>query len=77
MTVQTFRDMLARRPFQPVKLTTSSGQVFEVRHPEVAFLSRTSIYIGVDIPEDGVPSEYRIVSLLHITAIEPITQVAA
>jgi hypothetical protein len=30
---EAFREMLARRPFQPVRLTLSSGQVFEIRHP--------------------------------------------
>ena len=64
--------MLGKRPFQPVRLVTSSGQSFEVRHPEMAFLSRTSIYIGTEMSYDGVPAEYRIVSLLHVTAIEPI-----
>ena len=77
MTVQTFRDMLARRPFQPVRLTTSSGQTFEIRHPEMAFLSRTSIYIGTEMAEEGVPTEYRTISMLHVTAIEPIVTQAA
>ena len=77
MTVQTFREMLARRPFQPVKLTLSSGQTFEIRHPETAFLTRTSILIGVDVAEDGVPAEFRIVSLLHVTSIEPLSSQAA
>jgi hypothetical protein len=72
MTVQTFREMLARRPFQPVKLTLSSGQSYEIRHPEMAFLTRTSILVGTDVAEDGVPAEFKILSLLHVTAIEPL-----
>ncbi|HEY8750999.1 MAG TPA: hypothetical protein VIM11_23645 [Tepidisphaeraceae bacterium] len=77
MTVQTFREMLARRPFQPVKLTLSSGQSYEIRHPEMALLTRTSLLIGVDLAEDGVPAEFKILSLLHVTAIEPIAGKAA
>jgi hypothetical protein len=77
MTVQTFREMLARRPFQPVKLTLSSGQSYEIRHPEMAMLTRTSILVGVDLAEDGVPAEFKILSLLHVTAIEPLTTQAA
>ena len=76
MTVQTFREMLARRPFQPVKLTLSSGQSFEIRHPEMALLTRTSILIGTDIA-DGVPAEFKIVSLLHVASMEPISGQAA
>lgn len=77
MTVQTFREMLGRRPFQPVKLTLSSGQSFEIRHPEMALLTRTSILIGTEIAEDGVPAEFKIVSLLHVASMEPLTNRAA
>ena len=76
MTVQTFREMLSRRPFQPVKLTLSR-QSFEIRYPEMALVTRTSILIGTDVAEDGMPAEYRIVSLLRVTSIEPLTSQAA
>jgi hypothetical protein len=77
MTVQTFREMLTRRPFQPVKLTLSSGQTFEIRHPEMALLTRTSILIGIDLAPDGVPAEFKIVSLPHVASMEPLTNQAA
>jgi len=77
MTVQTFREMLGRRPFQPVRLTLSSGQSYEIRHPEMAMLTRTSLLVGTDLADDGIPAEFKILSLLHVTAIEPITQQAA
>ena len=73
MTVQNFRELLAAKPFQPFRLVMSSGKTYEVRHPEMAFLSRTSIYVGVDIADDNVPADYRICSLLHVTAIEPLS----
>ncbi len=69
--------MLAARPFKPVRLTLSSGQTFEIRHPEMAMLTRTSILIGVDFAEDGVPAEFKIVSLLHVTSLEPTSTQAA
>lgn len=70
--VQTFRDLLAGRPFQPFRLVMSSGQSYEVRHPEMAFLTRSDILVGVDDGVDGVPAEFKICSLLHVSAIEPI-----
>jgi hypothetical protein len=77
MTVQTFREMFARRPFQPVKITLLSGQSYEIRHPEMALLTRTDLLVGVDISSDGVPVEFKILSLLHVTAIEPLASQAA
>ena len=76
MTVQTFRDLLAERPFKPFRVVMSSGEKHEVRHPEMAFLSKTRLYVGTD-PEDGIPAEFRICSLLHVTTVEPIEGQAA
>jgi hypothetical protein len=73
MTVQTFRDLLAARPFKPFRVVMSSGQSHEVRHPEMAMLTRTSMLVGVDIADDGVPAEFKICSLLHVTAVEPLS----
>jgi len=73
MTVQTFREILSRRPFQPFRLIMSSGESYDVRHPEMAFLTRSDILVGVDV-DDGVPAEFKICSLLHVATIEPIDQ---
>jgi hypothetical protein len=73
MTVQTFRDLLSQRPFKPFRLVMSSGQAYEVRHPEMAWLTRTDILVGVGEMEDNVPAEFRICSLLHVTSVEPVS----
>ena len=73
MTVQTFRDLLTQRPFKPFRLVMSSGQKYDVRHPEMAWLTRTDILVGIGETDEGVPSEFRICSLLHVTTIEPFS----
>lgn len=76
MTVQTFRELLSKRPFKPFRLIMSSGEKYEVRHPEMAFLTRSDLLVGIDA-EDGVPAEFKICSLLHVATIEPIEGQAA
>jgi hypothetical protein len=73
MTVQTFREWLSQRPFRPFRLVMSSGHSYEVRHPEMAMLTRTDLLVGVGETEEGVPAEFRIWSLLHVATVEPIT----
>jgi hypothetical protein len=73
MTVQTFRDLLNLRPFKPFRLVMSSGQAYEVRHPEMAMLTRSDMLVGTDIADDGVPAQFKICSLLHVATFEPIT----
>lgn len=72
MSVPAIQELLISRPFRPFRITLSSGQSYEVRHPEMALLTRTDLLVGVDTAEDGVPAEFRICSLLHITTIEPL-----
>jgi hypothetical protein len=73
MTVQTFRDLLTQRPFKPFRVVMSSGQTYDVRHPEMAFLTRSDLLVGIDEADEGVPADFKICSLLHITAVEPLS----
>ncbi len=77
MTVQTFRDLLKAQPFRPFRVIMSSGESYEVRHPEMAWLTRTDLLVGLDETRDGVPGRFRICSLLHVTTIEPVDAAAA
>ena len=75
MTPQTFRELLSTRPFRPFRpfrLVMSSGQSYEVRHPEMAMLTRSDMLVGVGEAGDGVPAEFRICSLLHVATVEPL-----
>jgi len=77
MTVQTFRELLSQRPFRPFRLLMSSGQSYDVRHPEMAMLTRSDLLVGVGESDEGVPTEFRICSLLHVATVEPISPGAA
>jgi hypothetical protein len=74
VTLQAIREMLTRRPFEPLRITMSSGQVFEVRHPEMASLARSRM--TVTIPDaDGEPSDrVEFLSYLHIAHIQSINE---
>jgi hypothetical protein len=77
MTLQTLRELMTQRPFKPFRLVMSSGTTYDVRHPETALLTRTSILVGIDVADDNVPTEFKICSLLHIAAVEPLNPAAA
>lgn len=72
MTVQTFRELLTQRPFKPFCLVMSSGQSYDVRHPETALLTKSDILVGTGDTDEGAPAEFKICPLLHVTAIEPL-----
>ena len=71
MSASELKDRLQRRPFEPFRLVLSSGDAFDVRHPEMALLGKGGIYVSVPDPNDELPDVIWC-SLLHVTAIEPI-----
>jgi hypothetical protein len=60
MIVQTFRELLSQRPFQPFRLVVSSGQSYDVRHPEMALLTKSDLLVGIDETDEGVPAGFKI-----------------
>ena len=60
-------------PFRPFRIHTASGRMFEIRHPEVANLSRTTltIYTALANLPDAEGPWYKL-SLMLIEAIEPL-----
>ena len=72
MTGRLVRDLLRQQPFKPFRLVMSSGESYEVRHPEMAWVTMNDIYVGIDGAADGLPVEARICPLLHVTTVEPL-----
>jgi hypothetical protein len=69
MTIHVLQEALGRRPFEPFRVRLSSGDGFEVRHPENALLLRGGVYIA--LPDGGgLPDRAVFCSLLHIAAVE-------
>lgn len=72
MTLQDFDKLLKGRPFQPFRVHLSSGETYEIRHPEMAFLMRTKLVLGLDPDKTGYADDWTMISLLHVTSIEPV-----
>jgi hypothetical protein len=69
MTADAFRKFLQRRPFEPLRVTMSSGQSFDIPHPEMALLTPKGLIIVLP-DENGQPSErIEFCSFLHIASV--------
>lgn len=61
------------RPFVPVRITTSSGQSFDIYHPDLILIGRRSVEVGTASSEN--PKHYEHVTrvaIMHITALEDL-----
>lgn len=71
MRAAELSELLKRRPFQPVRLHISSGERVDIRHPELALVSRSLVAVGVGQAE-GVADHIVHYNLLHVVKIEPL-----
>ena len=72
MRAVELRELLDRRPFEPIQLHISSGQTVDIRHPEMAFVTRSLVFVGVTDSDDRVADYGIFYNLLHVVKIEPL-----
>ena len=54
MTAETIKSFLRRRPFEALRVKMSSGESFEIRHPEMAVLTKAELIIlDLNFPAEG------------------------
>ena len=67
MNTETMLGLLRRQPFQPLEVRMSNGDAHQIRHPEMAFLLRSSIILGSPESDD-----FEFLSLLHVVDVKAI-----
>jgi hypothetical protein len=70
---------LRRQPFQPFRITLSDGRNYDVLHPEMAMVGRSTVAIGMPGPNrnDPIYDHLVTVSLLHVMQVEPLETMTA
>lgn len=78
MNPQVIRELLKAAPFVPFRVHLSNGQTLDVMHPELAFVSRFTLFVGQGMmdPTRNIPDEFNMYSLLHVVRAEPLTTAA-
>jgi hypothetical protein len=77
MRAEELLNLLRRRPFVPIRLHLTDGSAHDIRHPEMALLSRSSIEIGIEGQNGGGIAEQIVYcSLLHIVRVENLSSQA-
>jgi len=71
--IDNLRKILKAQPFQPFRIHMNDGRHFDVRHPEMALLSRSFIDIGVPRDEE-VPDRIEMLQLRNISSVERLAE---
>src|SRR5262245_35843747 len=75
MRPDDLRRLLRQRPFQRFRIHVTDGAGYEIRHPDMAIVTASTVVLGVPAPSqpDDVAETFELVSLLHITRVEPLS----
>ena len=68
----SLKQMLEREPFVPFEVITSSGDRYEVRGPDQAWLLRTRLFVAMPPAEEKEPDRVAALSLVHVVGVEEL-----
>jgi hypothetical protein len=71
---QEINRFLRATPFIPFRVYTSDGKHLDIRHPEMAMLTRIALLVARPVadPTQDIPDQADSVSPLHIVRLEPL-----
>jgi len=71
-------EVLRQRPFHPFRIHLSDGIIYEVRHPELVLVGRSTAVVFFPDPRKPPPAfeRYDTIALLHMTRLEPLETLA-
>lgn len=70
------RRLLRQQPFEPFRLCLVDGTAYEIRHPDLVMVERSTLAVAGTVANLPLPVAGRdvIVALLHVLRMEPIEQ---
>ena len=66
------RDHLKTQPFRPIRVHISDGSSYDIRHPEMAYVTTTQVMIALKMSTENLPDKVIFCDPVHITRIEPL-----
>lgn len=69
MFAEELRKVIDFRPFEPFRLHLSTGEKVDIRHPELAMLTRAWIIVGVG-GRGGIAESTERYNLVHVVRIQ-------
>jgi hypothetical protein len=78
MTARKVVEYVTAEPFRPFRIKMASGQSFEIRHPEMILVGRTSVRVYTSLDTDSAAAErWHDVSLVLMDTLEPLEPASA
>jgi hypothetical protein len=72
MTADTFKEILHRKPFEPFRVVMSSGESYDIVHPEMAFVTVKALLLAIPDSTHAEGERLAFCSYLHIAHVETL-----
>jgi hypothetical protein len=73
MNPEELRDTLTQQSFEPFRLVMTDGISYEIRHPDLLWVGRSTAMVGLTGQAGQTFYERAIkISLLHVVRLEPL-----
>jgi hypothetical protein len=71
---EELQEAARRQPFEPFRLILTTGDAYDIRHPDLIMVGRRSALVGVTNDPHGAAYDRTIkVDLLHVAGIEDLS----
>lgn len=74
MNAAQIHEHIRRKPFQPVRIYLLDGSHHDIKHPEMAIVTRREVLIAFGLGGSGLPDRTVFCVPLHVTRIEPLVE---
>ena len=74
MTAKRIMNYVAAEPFRPFRINMASGKSYNIRHPEMIAVGRTTLHVFTSMSDDEEEAKERQqeLSLILVESVEPL-----
>ena len=74
MTAKRIINYVAAEPFRPFRINMASGKAYNIRHPEMIAVGRTTVHVFTSMSDDEEEAKDREqeLSMILIESVEPL-----
>jgi len=77
ITARQIRELLESKPFKPFRICMSDGTHYDIPNHDMAWVTKSTVEVGVNGDADGFAEYVARCSILHITKLEDLQETVA
>ena len=72
ITAVDLKDRMHFQPFKPFRICMSDGKTYDITNHDMMFITRNTVYIGINLDANDLVERAVQCAILHITRVEDI-----